>query len=278
VATYLKVALRTLYREKLYAALNIGGLALAVACALVIGLYLRSELTYDRHNALHDRLFRVANELTIKGNTSRIAVTSPPLGGMLAANYPEVLAFTRFQRASVQPMLLRHGDDAAYWSDVYFADDNVFDLFTHEIIRGDPKTALKDPASVAVSETFARRYFGDENPIGQTIENDSGVPVKITLVFADLPANSHLKYDALFSFRRATNPPISTPWPRISTRSRWPAWVRASTAHGAPGSSRSRTFTSAPTCSSIARRAIATTSTDSRPSPSSCCSWPASTT
>jgi putative ABC transport system permease protein len=213
VATYLKVAFRTLYREKLYATLNIAGLAFAVACASVIGLYLESELTYDRHNVLHERLYRVANEMTIDGNTSRIAVTAPPLGAMLAENYPEVLAFTRFQRASVQPMLIRHGDDAAYWDDVYFADDSVFDLFTHEIVYGDPKTALHDPASVAVSRTFARRYFGDANPIGETIENDAGVPVRITLVFEDLPENSHLKYDALFSFnvdfmRTSENPTL----------------------------------------------------------------------
>ncbi len=200
MATYLKVALRTLYREKLYAALNIAGLGLAVACCLVIGLYLESELTYDRHNALHERLYRIANEVTLSGNTVRIAVTAPPLGATLAEKYPEVLAFTRFQRASVQPMLIRHREDAAYWDDVYFADDNVFELFTHEIVHGDPETALDEPGSVAVSATFARRYFGDESPIGQTVENDSGVPNRITLVFADLPDNSHLKYDALFSF------------------------------------------------------------------------------
>lgn len=197
---YLRILLRGLIREKLYAFLNITGLALAIACCIVLGLYLRSELTYDRHNDEYEQIFRVVQELDIGGHAERVAVTSPVLGEMLAAQYPEILAYTRFRSATTQgPLMIRHGADAYYWDRIYFADDNVFEIFSHDVIYGDPATALVDPASVAVSESFARRYFGDENPIGETIATESGVPIKITLVFADLPENSHLKYDALFS-------------------------------------------------------------------------------
>jgi putative ABC transport system permease protein len=95
--------------------------------------------------------------------------------------------------------LIRVGDQAVYWSTAHAVDDNVFDVFTHEILAGDPETALLDPNSVAVSQSFARRYFGAQSALGKTLLLDNGEPLEITLEFADLPDNSHLKYDMLFS-------------------------------------------------------------------------------
>jgi putative ABC transport system permease protein len=125
------------------------------------------------------------------------------MGPMLARDYPEIEAYVRFQH--IGRVLFQHEDDAFYWDDVYLADKNVFDVFTHKIIYGDPKTALSDPHSMAISESFARRYFGDANPIGKTISSDT-VLNKITLVFDDLPENTHLKYDVLISYPRSTSP------------------------------------------------------------------------
>ena len=197
---YLVVLLRNLRREKLYAAINIAGLSLGVACCLILGLFLRSELTYDRHHVKHDRIYRVVNYISSGDTGDNFAPTSRVLGPMLAEDYPEIEAVVRFQPNSNQSGLaLRHGDDIYYWDHTYFADDNVFDVFTHDILYGDPKTALKDGASLAVSETFARKYFGTANALGESITTDAGIPLKITLVFKDLPPNTHLKYDALFS-------------------------------------------------------------------------------
>lgn len=199
MGTYLKIALRTLYREKLYALINIAGLALAIACCIVLALYLRSELTYDRYHVNHEKIYRVVNEFNFGGREDRFAVTSVVLGEMLTEAYPEVEDYTRFRPASQNRLLIRHEDQAYYWDRIYFADENVFRIFTHAVIYGDPETALVDPASMAVSETFARRYFGDENPIGQTVTTDAGRPLTISLVYADQPENTHLKYDALLS-------------------------------------------------------------------------------
>jgi len=197
----IKAAVRTLYREKSYAIINLSGLSLAIACCLILGLYLRSELTYDQHNVRHRQIFRVVNEFTASGSPESLAYTSPALGPMLKQNYPEILEYVRFRPASQpQQTLIKVADKAFYWDQVWYADANVFDVFTHKIIYGDPKTALKDPASAAVSESFAKKYFGDINPIGKTIQPDlvPQIPRKITLVFRDLPENTHLKYDALF--------------------------------------------------------------------------------
>jgi putative ABC transport system permease protein len=199
----LKIALRTLYREKRYALINIAGLALAIACCLVLGLYLRSELSYDRYNVNHEKIYRVVNQFNIGGNEDRFAVTSPVLGAMLKDAYPEVEDYTRLRPAGPATngnrLLMHHEDQAYYWDRLYFADDNIFKIFTFDVIAGDPETALVDPASIAVSESFARRYFGDENAIGKTVATDAGVPLTIRLVFADQPENTHLKVDGLLS-------------------------------------------------------------------------------
>ncbi len=197
---YLVVLLRNLRRERMYAAINIAGLSLGVACCLILGLFLRSELSYDRHHLNHEHIYRVVNEFSIAGSNDRFAVTSRQLGPMLAADYPEIKAVVRFQRNGNEGgIAIRHGEDVFYWKDTYFVSDNVFDVFTHKVIYGDPKTALKETGSVAVSETFSKKYFGNANPVGESITTDAGIPQKITLVFADLPANTHMKYDMLYS-------------------------------------------------------------------------------
>src|SRR5579862_9803992 len=94
---YLLVLIRTLQREKVYAAINIAGLSLGVGCCLLLGMFLWSELTYDRHFAYHDRIYRIVNEFSIAGTHDRFAVTSRALGPMLTADYPFIKAFVRFQ-------------------------------------------------------------------------------------------------------------------------------------------------------------------------------------
>ncbi len=195
---FLKITLRNLYREKMYAVINISGLSIAIACCLILGLWLHSELTYDRHNVRYKEIFRVVNEFNANGKINEYAITSILLGPMLAEEYAEVKDFVRFLPVGRGNSIFRHGDDVFYWDNVYRADDNVFEVFTHDIIYGDPKTALVDPTSIAVSESFARKYFGDRNPIGETISDDTNT-YNITLVFADLPENTHLKYDVLES-------------------------------------------------------------------------------
>ena len=199
---YLAVLWRNLRRERLYAAINIAGLSLGIACCLILGQFLRKELSYDRHNLQYKQIYRVVNEFTTGASAEQFAVTSQMLGPLLKEQYPEIKAFVRFQhngntRGRGTP--IRKGDQVYYWEDTYWVDDNVFDVFTPDVIYGDPKTALKQTSTIAVSETFAKTYFGDANPIGEIVTTEAGTAQKITLVFRDLPANSHLKYDMLFS-------------------------------------------------------------------------------
>jgi putative ABC transport system permease protein len=198
---FLLVLLRMLRREKLYAAINIAGLSLGVACCLILGLFLHSELTYDHHYPKYRNIYRLVNEFTTGGANDKFAVTSRVIGPMLKAEYPaDVLAYVRFQQnANRGGVAIRHGDDVFYWEHSYFVSPNVFELFPPKVIYGDPKTALQEQGNIAVSETFARKYFGNANPMGETIVTDGGVAQKINLVFADQPENTHLKYDILWS-------------------------------------------------------------------------------
>src|SRR5580704_17359342 len=99
---YIAVALRNLRRERLYAAINIAGLSLGIACCLILGLFLRSQLTYDSHNVQHDNIYRIVNEFTTNGTTDRFAVTSRSLVPMMSADYPQIKAYVRFEPAANQ--------------------------------------------------------------------------------------------------------------------------------------------------------------------------------
>ena len=197
----LMIVLRGLQRERAYALINIAGLAAGIACFLILALYLRSELTYDQHFEKHEQIYRLAVELETNGKVDRVAASSLFAGELLKQDYADVIDFARIQDVPGERQLLRNGDRSFYWDDVVVGDQNLFEMFSHEIIYGDPATALIDPLSIAVSETVAEKYFGNRNPIGETLAADTA-QYKITLVYADLPDNTHLRYDAVISFNR----------------------------------------------------------------------------
>jgi putative ABC transport system permease protein len=129
---------------------------------------------------------------------------SHELGPLLKKEFPVVKDFVRFSFAG-EKHLFHHGDNAFYWENTYYADNSVFKVFTHKIIYGDPASALIDKTSIAVSESFARKYFGDENPIGKLISDDVFI-YKISVVFADLPENTQFKYDVLLPHKENADP------------------------------------------------------------------------
>ena len=187
---YLKIALcATRAREALRAAERVGTRA-RIACCLMLGLYLWSELTYDRHHVNHERIYRIATHMQYgDGRSADLAITSSPFGPMLAAEYPDTssrMSASARSRARTR-RCSAYEDQKAYWKNVYLADENVFDVFTHEIVYGDPRTALSKPASIAISRRMAQRYFGNENPVGRVLTMDEWKPLNVTLVFEELP-------------------------------------------------------------------------------------------
>jgi putative ABC transport system permease protein len=200
LSDFLSAVWRSATRERAYAVINLVGLAAGFACCVALALFLRGELTYDRHFENHSRIYRVAGEFS-SATSSMLGVSQPrAMAPILAEDYPEVEAYVRFTDASLQDGLrLRHGDRVLNWRRAYFTDASVFKVFQHQVLAGDPATALVGESSVAISHTLAKAYFGDANPIGQILTTDANQPWKVTLVFEDLPRNTHLRYDALFS-------------------------------------------------------------------------------
>ena len=207
--TILFLTLRRLARDRLFVLINITGLALAFSCSLILSLYVADELSYDKHHQNHDRLYRFINLLNNNGFIEDFSRVPPPMGPLLKRDFGEVEDYVRL-RGLGDDYLMRYEDTSHYWNDMYFADNSVFSLFTHNIIAGDPATALLEPLSIAVSESFARAYFGDEPAIGKTISSETS-DYRINLVFKDLPRNSHLRYDALISYARLGVPSLSDP-------------------------------------------------------------------
>lgn len=198
---YFLTTLRSFRREKVYVLINILGLSLALACSFILGAYIRSELSYDRHHLNHERIARVVIELNTNGQAVFGARASPALGPLIVRNYPQVGEYVRFNSflSGDAETVLRTDSIKYSWDKVYFVDDSIFEIFTHKAVYGNLQNALSDPSSIVVSESLARTYWGDSNPVGKTIEM-GGAQYQVSAVFEDLPENSHLKYDALFSY------------------------------------------------------------------------------
>jgi len=194
---YVKVALRNLTRFKAYSVINITGLAVGMACCILILLYVFDELSYDRFHKNSDRIYRVAITGNLGGNDFTAAVSAPPLRNTLMNDYPEVVSATRVKNFGFP--VLRYGDKVFSEERFFWVDSTFFDVFTVEFVKGNPKTALNLPESVVLTERMARKYFGNEDPIGKLINSDNRRDYKITGVVKEFPRNSHFHFDFLAS-------------------------------------------------------------------------------
>jgi putative ABC transport system permease protein len=197
---YILVALRNLWRQRGYTLINIFGLTIGLASTIFILLYVINEMTYDRFHEKSDRIYRVWISGSMPATEMRHAVSSAPMAEALLNDYPEVEQAVRLRNAGGR--MVKRGDITFQETDdeFIFADSTFFDVFSFELLKGDPGTCLKEPRSIVLTEEYARKYFGDEDPMGQTlkIEQDTNLSV-ITGVMADFPQNSHFHYKMLGS-------------------------------------------------------------------------------
>lgn len=207
MTTHLKITLRNLRREKFYSAINIIGLAVAIACSFLIGLHVQKELTYDQHIPKHENLYRATIDLINADGTNTFAWMSQFMGPVLAAQSPAIQDYVRF-RSSTAQSLIRIDNEPFYWDKVYEADDNVFEVFGIQGIYGDTHTALIDPSAVAISNHFNQIHFGGLDSTGKTITVD-GRDYRIALVYEDQPQNTHLVHDVLMSINGLAFPSAS---------------------------------------------------------------------
>jgi putative ABC transport system permease protein len=196
--SYIKIALRNLFRQKVYSLINITGLAVGIACCITIVLHVHHELGYDKFNRHADQIYRVAFHAVLPHLTENITLTPSPIGPTLLAEFPQVAVYTRIE-GWLAPVL-RYGNKAFSEPRFLEVDSTFFDVFTVHFLGGNPKTALAYPNSVVLTESMARKYFGSADPMGKILNMDHKSDWIVTGVIKDWPENSHFKFDFLGSF------------------------------------------------------------------------------
>jgi putative ABC transport system permease protein len=185
VKNWVLVALRCINRQKMYSVLNIAGLVVGLAAFILIALYVQNEMSFDRYHENSERIYRVVRD----GR----AMTPAPLGPAMAENFAEVEAVTRIIRDD--NTLISRGDSHFLEQDFYWAGTEIFKVFSIPFVVGDMNTALLDPSSIVVSQSAAKKYFGDESPLGQVLNINDKMDYRVTGVFSDMPAASHFVMD-----------------------------------------------------------------------------------
>jgi len=198
IKNLLLVALRNFKRDKWYSLLNILGLTIGITFSLFLIFYIKDELSYDRHNEKAGRIYRINSNIKEPDkDTMRWAITPFPMAPALANDYPEVEEAVRF--VGNGKVMYKNGDLRIYEDKVFTVDSNLFRVFTHKFIEGDPQTALNDPKSMVLTKSTAKKFFGNKSCVGKTLENASGEIYKITAVIEDVPKNSHILFNVLIS-------------------------------------------------------------------------------
>lgn len=193
-ASDVRLTFRQIRKQPLYTCINIGGLALGMACCLILGLFVYHELSYDRFHAKEDRIGQLTFRVEGFGDIALMPANS--LSKVIEA-YPEVEAGVRFFH---QPLAFRQQQSLLQEEKAYFADADIFSVFSFPLLAGDPATALLAPNSIVLTPSTAERYFGLANPLGQTLQRNDGEVFTVTGVVAAPPTNSHIKFDLLASF------------------------------------------------------------------------------
>jgi putative ABC transport system permease protein len=197
---YFKLAFRNIIRQKGFSFINIGGLAIGMACCIIILLFIQYELSYENMHPDLDNIYRVLTiDKAMGTNSQRVGITIPALGPSIPDAFPEVKDFLRIRRQG-QLLVTYEENPSVYIQSLYAMDENAFDFFGFNLLEGDPATALKDPYTVVLTKSEESRIFGDESAMNKTIRTGNGFDLTVTGIIEDLPLNTHLSCTALESF------------------------------------------------------------------------------
>lgn len=192
-----KTAIRSFLKTKTISFINVLGLSLGIAICIIIALFLSNEMSYDKHHAFADRIYRVNSHIIFGGNDLNLAIVPAPMAEALPFDFPEVEAAVHFrQRGS---FLVKREDDNIKESNVIYAGKDFFKIFTVPLIDGSPEGVLDEPQTMAISKKTADKFFPNESAVGKSLILDNESDFKITAVYEDMPANSHFHFDLILS-------------------------------------------------------------------------------
>lgn len=198
IKNFIKITLRNIVRHKGYSFINITGLAVGMACCLLITLWVLDELSYDRFHENAPYLYRVEENQHYSGRLFHVNVTPHPIAPAMKEEFPEIRDASRYVRADGR--LFRYGEKSFYENSVRAVDPSFLDMFTYPLVNGNKESALNAPDSILISQDIAVKYFGSEDPLGKIINIDNKYDFKVTGVLKNVPHNSVLQFEALIPY------------------------------------------------------------------------------
>lgn len=210
---HLKMLLRNMRKHVLHSAINITGLSIGLSCFIVIALYVRHELSYDKMFADSGSIYRITMSSVVGGNNNHIPTVYPAIAPVISERFPSITDYTRiynFKYSRLEPTF-RYGDKVYYENRVIFGDSTFFDLFNFDFVAGDPSTALSHPNSVVITEAMAKKYFPEGDALGRTLKFNGQKDVAVSGVLKDLPGATHVQFDFLLPLS-SINPKTLESW------------------------------------------------------------------
>jgi putative ABC transport system permease protein len=220
---YFKIAVRNLLRNKAYSLINIFGLAIGIACFMLIFLFISDELSYDKFHTKADRIYRIIEIIDNEGQGEESSSAPLPVANALSIAYPNYIESTvRFFNFQQPTVSLQIDDRRFNEKNLFFVDSTLFEVFDYKLAKGDPKTALNNPNSILLTQSTAEKLFGNVDPLGKTLIYEGSTNLIVTGVFEPLPTQSHFSFDCLISFSTINTFGI----PQFGTNWVWnPAWT-----------------------------------------------------
>src|SRR6185312_10971112 len=210
LTNYFKIAYRNLMKHRTFSFINIAGLSIGISVCFIIMLYVQDELSFDRFNKNADRIVRVVFKANINGGKIFEANVMPPVASAMKSDYPEVQDATRLKVGGTPKIVYK---DKTFKNDeLAFVDPNFFSIFTLPLMEGNAATALQQPNSIIISKEIAKKYFGNEDPLGKTLSfPDNHAVFKVTGLIDKVPASSHFHFD-LFASMTGLDEAKSNSW------------------------------------------------------------------
>jgi putative ABC transport system permease protein len=194
---YFTIAVRNLGKHKFFGIINVTGLSLGIACALLITLFVIDELGYDKFNAKSDRIYRLISHIKFGGNDARYAVCPAPLARTIREEVPEIEDVVRFR--SWGTFLVKKDKENYKEYNAIWAEPSVFNIFTIPLLKGNINSVLKEPNTMVISESAARKYFGNDDPLNQTLMLNGDMLFTVTGIYRDIPRRSHFHFDMMLA-------------------------------------------------------------------------------
>ena len=202
---YLKIAFRNIFKQKAYSAINILGLAIGIASCILVGLFIWQEFSYDSYHERAGDIYRISRKIQIMSQTNYSVETPALTAPTLAGQFPEIDKLTRIFFSDDD--LIKYNDVMFYEDEMIYADSTFFDIFSYNVLRGNPKEFLRGTSGVVITTQIAERYFGSENPVGKILNVNNKYEFEVQGVIEDIPVNSHFTFNIIANYNALYNHP-----------------------------------------------------------------------